>query len=231
MTAILLILSYGVGLMLLGYLTNRLMTPIFGMWWRVFVAPGVILHELAHALACVLVGAPVHEINFWKISGGHVIHGQPRIHIVGPVLISFAPMIFMSIALVLAAPLFSSELLNYGWFTTPPAHFWEGMTGYFPAVWEVIRTFAWFNPMTWFMLYLALNVAATIAPSGMDLRNARWAFVALILLVILAVWLFDLSLPLSVIWPVLAPSAVFLGIAFAGVCILRLVLQSVRSAR
>jgi hypothetical protein len=40
--------------------------------------PGIILHESAHALACLLLNVPIKKIKFLSKQGGYVIHEDSR---------------------------------------------------------------------------------------------------------------------------------------------------------
>lgn len=59
--------------------------------FRLILFPGVVIHELAHILACLLTGTAIHKVSFWDESGGHVIHEKPRWPIITQPIISFAP--------------------------------------------------------------------------------------------------------------------------------------------
>lgn len=58
---------------------------------RIFLLPGIILHELAHAAACVVTGTKIVSINFWDSTGGNVVHHKPRFAFLIQPFISFAP--------------------------------------------------------------------------------------------------------------------------------------------
>ena len=61
-------------LFLVSFVLNNLWRKIFlGKKYRIFLAPGVIVHELSHAVACRLTGAKIKEINFFLWDGGLVI--------------------------------------------------------------------------------------------------------------------------------------------------------------
>lgn len=64
--------------------------------------PGVAVHELAHALACVLTGTRVRRIVLWNGRGGLVEHDRPRWAVLQP-LISFFPVPVGLLVLALAA--------------------------------------------------------------------------------------------------------------------------------
>ena len=51
--------------------------------FRLFVAPGIIVHEYSHALACLLTGTKIHEIKLFKRDGGHVKHEKPAATFMG----------------------------------------------------------------------------------------------------------------------------------------------------
>ena len=228
MSAALVLLGYVAFVSLLGYTLSALLLPIFGRAWRFVVAPGIVVHELAHATACVLVGARVREINFWKVSGGHVIHETPRIHLIGPVLISFAPTILMTIMLVGLAPLLAPESVSHPWLQTPPSSVLAGSVGYVQALLALIVELPWLEVWPFFLVYIMLNVAVTIAPSKPDLFNARWSLVAVLLLLFGVGQLLGLRFSLAYIWPAMAVSLVYLGIAVIGVTLVWLSLYIVR---
>ena len=49
--------------------------------FRLFTAPGIILHEFAHHFACILYRIPVESVSYLSLTGrqaGSVVHHQPR---------------------------------------------------------------------------------------------------------------------------------------------------------
>ncbi|HEY1074559.1 MAG TPA: hypothetical protein VGE59_02560 [Patescibacteria group bacterium] len=91
-------LAYLFGLIILmGLLSNWLSKALATMApysiFRLALLPGIILHESAHVAGCWLTGARVHRVHFWTQSGGEVIHTQPKIPVIGPPIISFAPFV------------------------------------------------------------------------------------------------------------------------------------------
>ena len=59
--------------------------------FRLILFPGVILHELAHMLACLITLTPIEGFSFWDQSGGHVLHHKPKLFLLTQPIISFAP--------------------------------------------------------------------------------------------------------------------------------------------
>lgn len=60
------------------------------MQWIDILFPGVIVHELAHAFACVLGGVPVHQIEM-RGHSGKVVHGWSSSR--NAWMIGFAPLV------------------------------------------------------------------------------------------------------------------------------------------
>lgn len=211
------ILGVAVGYMLIllgiGTLIEKLLVPIFGRSWRLFVAPGVALHEVAHVLGCVLTGAKVVEINFWKPSGGHVTHTQPELPIIGPVLVSLAPTIVMTLGLFFLLPAIANQLTALTWVQYPPTTIGAGIIGYFDSVVAAFGSFNWATLAPWLLVYLMLNVAVTITPSGPDFHNSKWALIGLIIVAAVIMQVLAVSIPLVAIWSPIATSLVLLGVA------------------
>lgn len=64
--------------------------------------PGIVLHESAHALACLALGVPIKKIKFISKSGGYVIHEDSKDYKI--IIISLFPFIFnIFISLVCAS--------------------------------------------------------------------------------------------------------------------------------
>ncbi len=65
--------------------------------FRFFVAPGIIIHEYSHAIACILTRAKIREIKLFKKDGGYVAHEAPKwppkFKFLSSVFISFAPVV------------------------------------------------------------------------------------------------------------------------------------------
>lgn len=65
--------------------------------YMVLGAPGVIVHELAHAFFCLIYGIKIHEINLFQFKkvAGYVIHSEPK-SIMSSFFISFGPLLINS---------------------------------------------------------------------------------------------------------------------------------------
>jgi len=87
------------------------------MVWRylkfILMAPGIIIHELAHAFFCVLFRVKIYKINLLRYDAvaGYVIHAEPN-RFLPAFFISFGPLIINSL---LAIWLFAKVELVYTW--------------------------------------------------------------------------------------------------------------------
>ncbi len=77
--------------------------------FRIFLFPGVAIHELAHALACLATNTPIEHISFWTETGGQVIHHKPKYSLLTQPIISFAPF-----PVGIALMLWLSQIIRHG---------------------------------------------------------------------------------------------------------------------
>ncbi|MCA8913736.1 MAG: M50 family metallopeptidase [Planctomycetes bacterium] len=141
------------------------------------IAPGVAVHELSHAAACVVTGAKVHSMVLFRSDGsGEVKHGPPKIKYFGDVLISLAPLIGCTLCLVLLGVVLRA-----------PVNFWsvkaEGVQPNQLVFVADLATLVWYDLVsffkasalldwrTWVFLYFAMCFTMGMAPSRQDLKN------------------------------------------------------------
>ena len=141
------------------------------------IAPGVAVHELSHALACVLTGAKVHSMVLFRSDGsGEVKHGPPKLKYVGDVAISLAPLLGCTLCLLLLGMLLRAPVNFYSvkaegvhanqlMFAASLATLvWDDMVLFFKAS-------ALLDWRTWVFLYFAMCFTLGMAPSRQDLKN------------------------------------------------------------
>ncbi len=116
---------------------------------RLFLLPGVMIHELSHALACLVTMTPIEQISFWTETGGKVVHHKPKLHLVTQPIISIAPFI-VGIFLLFEM---SQFLTHQAWY------------------WVIV------------LALLMTSIAATLAPSQVDLLHALEGSVVLLVIV------------------------------------------------
>jgi len=159
----------------LSFINARLWAKVFrGMKFRYFIAPGVIIHELSHAVMCLFMLAPVRKISFFSRAGGYVEHGRSRFGFLGNTLISIAPIFGISLCLWLIIYLFNFSLsinpINFG------SGFGDNLLVLFKSAWQLIENNGTSWPF-WLFIYLVISLTSSLAPSKKDLKNAFWGLV------------------------------------------------------
>lgn len=146
-------------LLLLAYLVNYfLVQSFFGYKWRVFVAPGVIVHELSHAFGCLITGAKITKISLFSKDGGCVEHQKSPIPIFGPIIISMAPLIIGIIIFFFLAKIIHLENIC-------------NINSTFINIKSIYKNIDFTNWGNILIIYLLLSVAVTMTPSWQDLVN------------------------------------------------------------
>jgi len=193
-----LILSFAVNQMLCNYLPRFLYLAI--------MFPGVVLHEASHAVAVVVTGGQISDINFFSASGGHVAHTQSKIPVLGQFLISFAPMVVGLTTIYLLSrlvPMSQDGAINI------PFSDWQ-----LPKL-ALLNGFHWWQII---IAYLLLSVSITLTPSRQDIGAciAGILVVAIIIYIlyknewlnlpsaiVVYIWYINIALVLSmiVLWP------------------------------
>ena len=172
-----LVLIFGLSLAL-NNLWNKI---LFGIKYRFFIAPGIIIHEFSHALACFLTGAKIQEINLFSSQGGYIRHGSSKIPIIGKIFISFAPILGGIGALWLFTWLFNLGFAFDGVDFSQP--FIHGLSTVIQGVPVFIQA-NWLSWQFWLFVYLSISIIICLIPSKQDLKNA---FVGLLIVFILGI--------------------------------------------
>lgn len=160
------------GIFFVGMLIPQLLArSVIGPFFRLFVVPGVILHELAHAFFCLMTGAKIRRIRLFKREGGEVAHEQAKIPILGPLLITLAPLLIGLFAIIVIG---KKIVPNVG--SIPVGTTLQDFPVFFSSI---VRSVSWNDTATWVALYLILSIGATLAPSIQDLKNSWFPLVLL----------------------------------------------------
>lgn len=160
----------------LSFAINMLLLHSVGPFYRLFVIPGVIVHELSHAFACFITGAKVTGISVFKKDGGEVRHGHSAIPVLGPIFISIAPFIVGAILIFLFSKLIGLKPINLIDFNFTLEN----------TAFMVKTSFSSLNfsaVKTWIGLYLVLSIAVTMIPSLQDMKNMFLSLVFIFLVV------------------------------------------------
>lgn len=185
--ALLLLLAVMILSMIIDFLLSR---SFLGPRYRLFLAPGVIIHELSHSFACLITGAKVTELSVFEQEGGHVTHSQPKIPVIGTILISFAPLIFGILLIYILSLKFG--IIDVKLFTTGVSR--QAISD---ANSGIIKNLMSFSLKNWIIFYLTISIAVTMNPSRKDVANSIGSFaVALVLFVVISSY-FRIFLPVD----------------------------------
>lgn len=124
---------------------------------------GAFVHETSHAAACFLTGARIEEYDIFSRQPRVVYSPNPRIPLIGRVLISLAPLV---------GGLSFVFLINHCWlsgyFSLPQISDWRDV----PLIpFKLLSQISLSGWRSWVMVLLFLNVGAMIGPSIKDLKN------------------------------------------------------------
>ena len=180
-TALIKLLTLIVGIIILSFVIDFLLAnSFFGGSYRIFVAPGIILHELSHALLCFFTGAKITQMSFFEKEGGSVKHKPSKIPILGPILISVAPFVFGAAAIFFISRKVGIDSPNLASVDISR----EGVILFFKTA---VQSFNFKDIPTLVGLYLVLSIAVTMTPSFQDLRNMFLSLLAVALAVVVLI--------------------------------------------
>lgn len=138
----------------LSYAANWFLARVFvGRTYRYLIAPGVIIHEYSHALACIVTGARIRKVRVFEATGGEVVHEPARLPF-GEGLISVAPILGAAIAVYLLAVVLVPGFVGLGELNI--------------SSWQFLA-----------FAYLASSITAAMSPSTQDLRAGLAAFIVI----------------------------------------------------
>jgi hypothetical protein len=182
----------------LSFLTDNLLARIASPnAHRIFVGPGIIVHEYSHALACVLTRTKIHEIKLFEKSGGHVTHAKRNPFIMA--IIAMAPLFGGILAIILLAALFGSIGVRFhgGFIDLQPTGFPEAFIALIVAAgktfYDNIVLLSGVTIFFFIFLYFVGSIAAVFAPSTADLRNGAIGIVLLFVIGVLVIYTEPLS--------------------------------------
>jgi len=201
----LLVIATGIAVICISVMLDYLWADVVPLRFLYFVirAPGVVVHELSHALGCVLTGAKITDIVLFSKEGGSVTYTRPQIPVLGDVIISSAPLFCIPLVLTGLTWVFSSYL---GCTFPPfPQSIDSAGTLHMLAL-AVIDLFmqnlvAAFHPWFFLYLYLTLSLVLSVAPSSRDMKNAAIG-IALIAALGLVIFLSGISWAVDILWTI-----------------------------
>lgn len=161
---------------ILSFWANQALARALPFNVRLFLLfPGVVIHELSHALVCFFSGTPVKEIKLFSAGGGYVAHEAPNSRIT-QFFISTAPLIFGILVIFFAFRMLEPAIqltridLNPGWFTQNHAHLGNTLKAIICL------------PKNWFFLWLIISTILTFTPSAQDIQLALTGLATLVVI-------------------------------------------------
>jgi len=157
-------------------------------------APGVIVHECAHIIGCLVTGAKIKKVILLSKDGGMVSYGTPAIPVLGNVIISSAPLFVLPLILAGVTWIFGT----YAGCTFPSLAFNPDTTASMYSLVPTIGQILYHNLVAdfngWFVLYLYLvtSLVLSFSPSTQDLKNA---IIGIILLTSVCVGIILVNIP------------------------------------
>jgi hypothetical protein len=188
MVAFMVIIFTGLVVMGLSRLLDHIWARVLRFRWPYVLmsASGVVIHECAHIIGCLVTGAKIKKVVLISKEGGMVSYAPPVIPLIGNVIISTAPLFFLPLVLA-AVTWFFGTYAGCTFSSALPA------LDSFASVYSLVVTigqtlyqniFAAFNGWFLLYLYLVMSLVLSFSPSTQDLKNA----IAGILILIIAVF-------------------------------------------
>ena len=152
--------------------------------------PGVVLHEIAHMIGCLLTGAEIRKVVYFSKEGGSVTYSGPKIPILGTVIISTSPLFFLPLILAGLTWIFGTY---FGCIVPPVVPLAGDLVAGSEDMFKNVITIFSLNLIVhlngWFFLYLFLcgSIVLSLAPSGQDFRNAAIGIGSLLVICLLIV--------------------------------------------
>ena len=191
-TGFFLVIATGISVILISYSLDFIWAKVLPVrfFYYVLRAPGVIVHECAHMLGCLITGAKIRNVVLFSKAGGSVTYSPPVIPIIGNVVISTAPLVCIPLVLTGCTWIFS-HYLGCSFPLYPQAL--DSADAFLALGGGILGTFTrnlvvQFN--IWFLLYLYLTVSLilSVAPSMQDIKNAVTGSCILILAAGIILW-------------------------------------------
>ena len=212
-TQFLIVTGMGIMVILISRALDILWAQAIGVRYFYYIirAPGVVIHELSHIIACLIMGAKVKKVVFFSKEGGSVTYSRPGIPYIGDMVIGTAPVLCIPLVLAGCTWVFS----EYFGCVFPPLPMGIDslddlivLGTYISAIFmqNLVQVF---NP--WFIvyLYITLTLVLSVAPSMKDIENAAIGICIITLIGILILWS---AIPVAV--SILAEIIRLIGIGF-----------------
>lgn len=147
-----------------------------GKKYRIFVGPGVIVHELSHAIMCLLTGAKIKKISLFDKDGGRVEHYPSVVPVIGPILIAFAPIMFGGVAIYFLSKQIGLNEISFNLLSFDKSQLTMIAQNF-------LKILHFSSAQSWIIFYLIVSVITTMTPSFQDLRNSAFSMIIIAILI------------------------------------------------
>lgn len=154
-----------------------------GRIYSIVFWPGVLIHELSHAVGALITFTPIHRISLLPRDQGSLrIFGSVEFEgtknpiklivisvtplVVGAVLLSFGIRYFGA-----HPPLPAANVFSYGRYALALTH-------------HITQTFSLKDPLNWLVLYLMITISIHLSPSRQDLKYTALGVLSIFLIVV-----------------------------------------------
>lgn len=196
-----------------GFIQNRAINTLGRGWYLgLFGWLGTIIHELGHAVFCIIFGHKITDLKLFNPDPetgtlGYVKHSYNRTNLyqlvgnffigIGPILLGTAIIFILSYWLL---GLNSFNLSNNFSFTSSQLNSWDAFTQLLQNSWNssgnlLVEIFSWQHISSWQLyayiyLVFAIGISITLSPS--DIKGAIGGFMVIVILIFMlnlaAVW-------------------------------------------
>ncbi len=157
----------------LNYFWSRIVS---GKIKQVIFFPGVVVHELSHALGCIITLAKIKEIRIFSTKGSYVSHSKSKIPLIGNFIISFFPIAGGIFAVFIFSWIFGFNLPQI---QLLEQSLYQNFLFFFKnAIIFISENYKLWQ--FWLFSYLTISIVACLAPSKKDFKNSFWGTVFLI---------------------------------------------------
>ena len=87
--------SYGIEKLWSKYLSIKIVRP--------FLLPGAVIHELSHALLCLVTGTTIKELNIFKLENSGIQYDRPKVPYLFDFFIAISPIFGCAFVLILTS--------------------------------------------------------------------------------------------------------------------------------
>jgi hypothetical protein len=183
--------------------------------FRWLTAPGTVIHELGHAMFCIIFRHPIVEMKLFRPRGNplgyvkHTFDTRSRYQAIGNFFIALGPIWLGTTVLALTAglllpdgvfaPLREMHFTTDAWFSTSHlgANLGQLRTAVVAVLQQLWAALRWDSWRTYVFIYVCICVGCHITLSRADLKGAGAGFRAVVITLLcinwLTLWAFDLS--------------------------------------